>query len=266
MRVFNYRSGERRIQDRTRVSCQDREARNAAEFARTRLEFEPDERQEEVLRARRRRLLLNCSRQWGKSTVTAIRAVFEAETRPESLTLAAAPTARQSAELVRKAARFARKLGRRIRGDGQNEISLLFPNGSRIVGLPGTEDNVRGFSAASLVIIDEAARVSDEMYRTLRPMLSTVDGDLWLLSTPRGKRGFFYEEWAEGGPEWTRVAVTAAECPRIRPEFLEGERRSMGEEWMRQEYFCEFVDVDSGLFNRELLERALDDGVRVLSW
>jgi tRNA(Met) C34 N-acetyltransferase TmcA len=94
--------------------------------------------------------------------------VYQAETQPESLTLVAAPTARQSAELVRKAARFARRLGRRIRGDGQNEISLLFPNGSRSVGLPGTEDNVRGFSAASLVVIDEAARVSDEMYRTLR--------------------------------------------------------------------------------------------------
>jgi hypothetical protein len=61
--------------------------------------------------------------------------------------------------------------------------------------------------------------------------MPTVDGDLCLLSTPRGKRGFFYKEWADGGPEWTRVSVTAAECPRIRPEFLEGERRSMGEEW-----------------------------------
>ena len=98
-----------------------------------------------------------------------------------------------------------------------------------------------------------------------RPMLSTVDGDLWLLSTPHGKRGFFWEEWAEGGPEWTRVSVTAAECPRIRPEFLDGERRSMGEEWMRQEYFCEFADVDSGLFDRELLERAVDEDLRPLA-
>jgi hypothetical protein len=265
MRVFSEKLSRRIIQAPARKPRAEADARTPCEFARARLEFEPDERQAEVLGARKRRLLLNCSRQWGKSTVTAVRAVFEAETRPGSLTLVAAPTARQSAELVRKVAALVKKLGRRTRGDGQNEISLLFPNGSRIVGLPGTEDNVRGFSAASLVVIDEAARVRDEMYRTLRPMLSTVDDDLWLLSTPHGKRGFFWEEWADGGPEWTRVSVTAAECPRIRPEFLEGERRSMGEEWMRQEYFCEFVDVDSGLFDRELLERAVDEGIEPLA-
>jgi Terminase large subunit, T4likevirus-type, N-terminal len=265
MRIFSDKLTRRIIPAATHAPRQEAETPSTCDFARARLDFELDDRQAEVLGARRRRLLLNCSRQWGKSTVTAVRAVFEAETRPGSLTLVAAPTARQSAELVRKAAALTRRLGRRTRGDGQNEISLLFPNGSRVVGLPGSEDNVRGFSAASLVVIDEAARVRDEMYRTLRPMLSTVDGDLWLLSTPHGKRGFFWEEWAGGGPEWTRVSVTAAECPRIRPEFLEGERRSMGEEWMRQEYFCEFVDVNSGLFDRELLERAVDEEIEPLA-
>jgi len=38
------------------------------EFAREYLGFEPDARQAEVLRCKGRRVLLNCSRQWGKST------------------------------------------------------------------------------------------------------------------------------------------------------------------------------------------------------
>ncbi len=79
------------------------------------------------------------------------------------------------------------------RGDGDNAISLVLPNGTRIVGLPGTEGTVRGFSAVSLLLIDEAARVQDAMYKALRPMLAVGDGDLWLMSTPYGKRGFFYE-------------------------------------------------------------------------
>ena len=62
------------------------------------------------------------------------------------------------------------------RGDGDNAISLLLPNGSRIVGLPGTEATVRGFSAVSLMLIDEAARVADEMYKALRPMLAVSGG------------------------------------------------------------------------------------------
>ncbi len=175
------------------------EVLDAVEFARTRLGFEPDERQMEVLRSEAKRGILNCTRQWGKSTVAAAKAVHRAYTRAESLVLVASPAERQSGELMRKAAEMVRKLGIRPRGDGDNEISLLFPNGSRIVGLPGTEATVRGFSAVSLLLIDEAARVEDAMYKALRPMLAVGDGDLWLMSTPCGKRGFFYEAWEHGG-------------------------------------------------------------------
>ena len=31
----------------------------------------------------------------------------------------------------------------------------------------------------------------------------------------------------------------------------------MGEWWFRQEYMCEFVDVNDGVFDRELVEAAL---------
>jgi hypothetical protein len=54
--------------------------------------------------------------------------------RKESLTLVVSPSARQSGELVRRAAGFASRLGITPKGDGDNEISLGFPNGSRIVG------------------------------------------------------------------------------------------------------------------------------------
>ena len=92
-----------------------------------------------------------------------------------------------------------------MRGDGDNEMSLALPNGSRIVGLPGNEATIRGFSAVRLLLVDEASRVEDEMYLAVRPMLAVSDGALWLMSTPFGKRGFFYETWAHGGPEWERV-------------------------------------------------------------
>ena len=267
MQICNYKStGGRAIRRAVSSGARVHAAATdtAAEFARSRLGFEPDQQQEWVLSARRKRLLLNCTRQWGKSTVTAIRAIYEAEQRPGTLVIVAAPTGRQSGELVRKAAALMRYLGRKPRGDGQNEISLLFPNGSRIVGLPGREATVRGFSAPSLVIVDEAARVPDGLYMALRPMLATSGGDLWLLSTPFGKRGFFYEEWASGGPGWNRVAVPAAECPRIPADFLAQEAQTMGDEWFRQEYCCEFRDVNAGIFGRELVESAVQEDIEPL--
>jgi len=228
------------------------------EFVRSRLGFSPDPKQEVLLRGRVRRGLLNCSRQWGKSTVTAAKAVHRAYAVPDRLVVVLSPTARQSGEFLRKAAGFARRLGMRVRGDGDNEISIQFPGGSRIVGLPGTEGTVRGFSAVSLMLIDEAARVSDDLYKAVRPMLAVGDGDLWLMSTPYGQRGFFYDEWANGGDRWERVSVPASECARIPASFLEEERASMGDRWFRQEYCCEFVGEEGCLFDAELIRRAIN--------
>ena len=171
----------------------------AQAFARNVLGFTPDELQAQVLDCYADRVILNCTRQWGKSTVCAAKAVHLAYCEPGSLILVASPSARQSSEFVRKAALFLRKLGIKPRGDGDNDISLALPNGSRIVGIPGIEATVRGFSSVSLMLVDEASRVPDELYRALRPMLAVGGGSLWLLSTPYGKRGFFYNEWANGG-------------------------------------------------------------------
>lgn len=237
---------------------------DGATFAAERLGFHPDAKQRIVLDEGGRRGLLNCSRQWGKSTVTAAKAVYRAYTRPESLVVVVSPCERQSGEFLRKAAGFASKLGIRARGDGDNKISLLFPDGSRIVGLPGVANTVRGFSAVSLMLIDEAARVSDDLYRAVRPMLAVGNGDLWLMSTPYGQRGFFYDEWTNGGDRWVRVSVPGTECARIPAAFLEEERASLGDLCFRQEYGCEFVGEEGSLFDMELVRRAIDPDLQAI--
>src|SRR5712692_7667223 len=126
-----------------RLRLEAAEAGDAVAFAREKLGFDPDEKQMAMLRGGKRGIL-NCTRQWGKSTVAAAKAVHQAWSEPESLTVVVSPSARQSAEL-RKAEGFARRLGIKPRGDGANEISMAFPNGSRIIGLPGTESTIRGF-------------------------------------------------------------------------------------------------------------------------
>jgi Phage terminase large subunit len=101
-------------------------------------------------------------------------------------------------------------------------------NGSRLVALPGDDDaTIRGYSAPRMVAIDEAARVSDSVYAALRPMLATSGGQLIALTTPYGRRGWFYEAW-EKEEGWDRTTITAHDCPRITPEFLESEMANMG--------------------------------------
>jgi hypothetical protein len=93
-------------------------------------------------------------------------------------------------------------------------------------------------------VIDEAARVPDDVYRTVRPMLAVSGGRLICLSTPYGKRGFFYEAWAKGGEDWARIKIQAQGVPRIQQVFLDQERRALGESWYRQEYECSFEALE----------------------
>jgi hypothetical protein len=240
-------------------------AMNPVSFAREALGFTPDAHQAQVLTSPHSRGLLNCTRQWGKSTIVALKAVHRSLFRPESMILVVSPSERQSREFLRKAKRFVSRLKIPIRGDGDNQVSLQLPNGSRLVGIPGKEETVRGFSAVSLLLIDEAARVSDEMYNSVTPMLAVGGGHLWLMSTPYGKRGFFYEAWTKG-QNWARISVKATDCARISKAFLEEQRRSMGERWYRQEYLCEFQSTHTQLIPDHILERVFTRRVPPMSF
>jgi len=217
----------------------------------------PDNWQIDLLRGEPRRALLLCSRQAGKSTVTAVMALHEALYGSGALVLLLSPSQRQSGELFRKVVGFYRQLGETIPIEAESALRLELANGSRIASLPGQEQTVRGFSGVRLLIIDEAARVPDELYYSVRPMLAVSGGRLVALSTPFGKRGFFFHEWTEGAQEWARIKVTARECPRIAPAFLDVERRSLGEWWYRQEYECEFVETVDQVFRYEHVMGAL---------
>lgn len=249
-RILDMKLGEDRLGET--------EMPDAAVWARERLGFEADENQRELLSAGGHRVIVNCTRQWGKSTVAAAKAVHHAFFRAGSTILVLSPAGRQSGEFVRKAEDFVRALGIEPKGDGNNDMSIELPNRSRIIGLPGVERTIRGFSAVSLMMIDEASRVEDELYYAVMPMLAVGNGDLWMMSTPRGKRGFFHRTWSETSGRWKKMTVQATDCPRISPDFLEEQRELMDEAFFRQEFLCEFVDVEHGLFDGDSLAAAVN--------
>lgn len=220
------------------------------EFAVRRLDFIPDKWQGDVLRSQAGKLLMNCCRQSGKSTVTSILALHEALYKLDQLILLLSPSMRQSRELFRKVQEFLAiyqaSAGVKVKLPEDNKLECMFENDSRIVSLPSKEQTIRGFSAANLIIIDESSRVEDEVYYTIRPMLAVSGGRIILLSTPFGKRGFFHKEW--GNDDFEKYKITADECPRITKEFLEQEKRDLGEFYFQQEYMCEFMDIEGMVF------------------
>jgi hypothetical protein len=230
-------------------------------WAREKFGFEADAVQARVLKSSAKRGILNCTRQWGKSTVTALKALWTALETPKATVLVMSPSGRQSREFVGKVEEFVRTLGLEVKRDRGNAMSVSLPNGSRIVGVPGVEATMRGYSAVDLLIFDEAARVMDRQYFAAGPSLAVKNGALWLLSTPFGARGFFWKEWEQGGAVWERVSVKATDCARISPEFLELEKKRMGLDWFRQEYGCEFVGVEGGAFREEWIQAAMGEDI-----
>jgi terminase large subunit-like protein len=225
----------------------------------------PDRWQVEALRSRHRQSVLNCARQSGKSTVSAIRAVHTALYRAPALVLLLAPALRQSQELFRKVRDVLAALGEEVPPyDQDTSLSLELATGSRIVCLPSKEATIRGFSAVALLIVDEAARVPDPLFAAVRPMLAVSAGQLMLLSTPYGQRGFFWEVFTAGGVDWHRARVTAQECPRISPAWLAEERRALPDRVFRQEYECSFELTEDQVFGPDLVMRAVTSAVRPL--
>jgi hypothetical protein len=225
--------------------------------------MEPDPWQAHLLRAPWTRALLCCARQAGKSQVAGALALVEALTR-RSLVLLLSPTLRQSGELFRdKLLPLWRTLGRPLLTRPPTQLSLELANGSRVVSLPSSEGGIRGFSGVRLLVIDEAARVPDDLYRAVRPMLAVSGGRLIAMSTPFGRRGFFHDEW-KSSRTWERVRITADQCPRIDPDFLAEERQALGARWYRQEYECSFEDVIDAVFAEADIQGAISPRVRPL--
>jgi hypothetical protein len=218
----------------------------------------PDPWQEQLLRERPRRGIMLCCRQAGKSLTAAAASLHEAIYRPGSLILMIAPAQRQSVELLRKTRFFLSGLRDPPMIVSETSSTIELGNGSRIISLPATEDTIRGYSAVSLIVLDEAARVPNELYFALRPMLATSQGRLLALSTPNGQQGWFYEAWV-GDQPWTRVKITASECPRIGADFLEEERHNLTPAFYASEYECAFGDTIDSVFAAADIRAALDD-------
>lgn len=215
--------------------------------------------QQKVVTYPGRKQILNCCRQSGKSTTTAFIADLEAVYVPRSLVLLLSPSQRQSVELFRKVMEFYRSMeSPPCAVVDESTLRVEFTNGSRVIALPGSEATTRGYSAATLVIVDEASRVPDALIAAVRPALATTNGRMIVLSTPAGQRGWFYDTWLKG-EGWERTEVTASDCPRITPEFLEEERRELGEFQYAAEYECQFQDVETAVFSSALIRRALED-------
>jgi hypothetical protein len=228
-----------------------------AEFA-VLVGIRPDPWQAEMLTSTHPRKILCCGRQTGKSTVGALLSVHKALTVPGSTVLVVAPGERQAKLLFSKALSLYRLAGYPLPAHSERRTGLELSNSSVIEALPAVERTTRGYSV-DLLVVDEAGAVPDMDYHGILPALIATQGEQVLLSTPRGRRGFFWELW-HSDDDWQRVMVRSDEVGRIREEDLAVFKTTMPEQFFRQEFYCEWLDTEGSLFSYDDIEGALAAG------
>jgi len=243
----------------------------------------PDKYQRQILEYKGSRLILNCTRQWGKSLTVAGKAYRLAKYNSGFLALILCPSLRQSTEIFRKILHMSAEDKTALKKIEDSKQYVTMANGSRIISLPDKEGTIRTYSGVDLIIIDEASKVSEELFYAVLPMLAVSGGALYLMSSPYGKRGFFHREWTNGDAEWQRYQITARrdvlsrellqglspppldavsdECMRIPEKHLIEVIHKMPLQWFLQEYYCEFTEPEYQLIPYDLIKAALVDGV-----
>jgi hypothetical protein len=233
-------------------------------WAKENFSYHADDWQAKLLRSRSRKIILNCSRQSGKSTTCALLGLHESVYRRPSFGLVIAPSQDQSSELMLKFNEFrgALDLGSDYLED--NKLAIRFANGNRFIARPGSEKSARSFSAVTLLLEDEASRVLDELYNSVRPMLAVSSGRHILMSTPFGKRGHFWHIWEQLRASWEWYEIPAEMCPRISKEFLEEEKKI--NPWFEQEYHCKFMEATDSVFSYDDVVATVSDEVEPLDF
>jgi len=251
------------------------------------LGFTPYEWQKAVLRSPHKRKSINGARQAGKSTIVSAKPCHVAKHYPESVSLILAATEQQAFYDMEKVKDFIAHDKTYPEIDRDSDRLITLSNGSWIMVVPATEKAARGPSAPRLILLDEASRIEDIVYKSgVIPMLTdNPECELILISTPHGKQGFFFEscnnsKWeryevrspwevvdlefrlipAEPEEEYRRKCaergIIGFDSPRHRnreeQEFNLGE---MGPLMYRQEYGPEFVEPEDQVFGYDEIER-----------
>lgn len=102
-------------------------------------------------------------------------------------------------------------------------------------------------------IMDEFAKAKknkEAWQETIRPTLTDFKGDAWFLSTPKGKRNYFYELGLKAKElgDWTYWHMSTYDNPYIDPNEIDEAKNQLDDITFRQEYLAEDVDANDKPF------------------
>jgi hypothetical protein len=222
--------------------------------------FRPYPYQAAILEDTSRRRLILKARQTGISNAVAVEALYTALTRPDATELIVSRNQDAASVLIRYCQHTLGGLRSIPRLVNENQSTLVFENGSRIMSLPATPATGRGIAATDVYLDEFAFTAYDALiYESILGTLST-GGRLTILSTPNGRTNLFFRLWSglEGG-DWSRHQIHWSDCPRYDDDWAARTRSEMTRQSFAQEYDLDFTHSGDAVFEAEDLVRARRD-------
>lgn len=203
-------------------------------------------------------------RQTGKDTLTSLHGLWLALTSPGAIVVCVSPSQRQSDLWMGKLRALA--LSKPDIRDAITDLSqaqIAFYNGSKVYSLPsGSQGSatLRGFSAVSLLVVNEAAWVGEETFQAVQPFLATSAAQgrtakLDLISTPFGQSGYLWRAW--NADLFAKSTVPSSASPLISEDFLAQERGTMDALTVAAEYEGRFLSAQDAYSPTELIQRCV---------
>jgi hypothetical protein len=229
--------------------------------------FKLDSWQEEVLAAEGN-LCINSGRQVGKSAIIAIKASEYMVNHPGKKILIISVTEDQAEMMMQKILLYLFDNYKDQIAKGKDKPSkhlVRLKNKSEVkckaVGQYGL--GVLGLTI-DILIPDEAAYMPDMIWQSVTPMLLTTGGNIWLVSTPNSKEGYFFDAYTNPALGFKTFHVNSEEVAEQRPEpqrsimlnYLKSEKARMTDLQYAQQYLAQFLEELRQLFPDSLIKEA----------
>lgn len=224
--------------------------------------FKPYPWQNDFLNDNNRFITIRAGRQLGKTECVAIKVLWEVINKNQQV-LIVSSSQRQSDTLYSRIRYYVKNAGLENYLLIDTREKLKFRNNSEIYSLPGGNDGstIRGYSP-NILIFEEAAFIKEAVFEAVEPSLAHTGGKLWLISTPFGMSGFFYETF--GKDYFSKYHVPASKnLYAYSGDWLDNKKHELGETSISyiQEYEAEFIAETDNWFNLNLIKKCVCDGL-----
>jgi len=123
-------------------------------------------------------ILMNCSRQSGKSNVRLYHRAAPVRILAGFSRLLVSPSLRKSGELLKIVTGYLARLPDWSTGGREQDVFPVYPTAAGAYQLPGTEQTIRGYGGVNLIVVDELRGSTDALITGLTPMLAVSGGRL----------------------------------------------------------------------------------------